>query len=127
MSKLVIIIFISLTISLNLFGQEFIELPPPDSLFGSYADSSVQLAWQSPTNWDSLKFNIFKATIFDTSNIDADALNFQMIETTKDTMLVEKYSTIKNLSHISFMYYVVTKDTNDVESVRSNYCLINIK
>lgn len=118
---------VALLFSTNLFSQDFKELPPPDSLIGAYADSTVMLEWQSPADWDSLKFNIFKAIVFDTSNINAEVLKFQMIETTKLDKMEEHYSDIKNLSHISFMYYVVTKDTNDVESVRSNYCLINIK
>ena len=121
------LILIAFLICINLSAQDFKELPPPDSLVGAYADSTVKLEWQAPADWDSLRFNIFKATVFDTSNINAETLQFQVIETTRETMLEEKYSDIKNLSHISFMYYVITKDTNDVESVRSNYCLVNIK
>jgi len=127
MKKIYILFLFTFIISTNLSAQDFKELPPPDSLIGTYADSTVLLEWQAPMEWDSLRFNIFKATVFDTSNINAETLQFQIIQTTKALQLEEHYSDIKNLSHISFMYYVVTKDTNDVESIRSNYCLVNIK
>lgn len=108
-------------------GQEFKELLPPENLVGNFSDNKVQLEWQPPANWDSLRYNIFKATIFDTSNIVVDNLEFQIIGTTKDTQVDEHYSNTENLSHLAFMYCVVAKDTNDVESLRSNYFLINIR
>ena len=118
------LLFIIFTIS---FAQEFKELLPPENLIGSYSENVVKLEWEPPENWDSLRYNLYKATIFDTSNIVVDNLEFQVIGITKDTYMEEHYSQIENLSHLAFMYCVVAKDTNDIESLRSNYFLINIK
>ena len=124
----IIFLLLSLFLILNITqAQEFKELLPPENLTGNFSENTVKLEWQSPANWDSLKYNIFKATIFDTSNIVVDNLEFQVIGTTKDTQIEEHYSHIKNLSHLAFIYCVVAKDTNDVESLRSNYFLINVK
>ena len=109
------------------FSQEFKELLPPENLIGNFSENRVKLEWQSPENWDSLNYNVFKATVFDTSNIVVDNLEFQIIGNTKETQIEEHYNNIENLSHLAFMYCVVAKDTNDVESLRSNYCLVNIK
>lgn len=109
------------------FSQEFKELLPPENLIGKFSQNNVKLEWESPENWDSLKYYVFKATIFDTSNIVVDNLEFEVIGMTKDTHMEEHYSYIENLSHLAFMYCVVAKDTNDVESLRSNYCIVNIR
>jgi hypothetical protein len=121
------IIFILLLLLSVTFSQEFKELLPPENLIGNFSENSVKLEWKSPENWDSLKYNVFKATVFDTSNIVVDNLEFQIIANTKDTQIEEHYNNIENLSHLAFMYCVVAQDTNDVESLRSNYCLINIR
>lgn len=116
-------IFLLLVITI---AQEFKELPPPDNLVGNFYDNTVTLNWQVPTDWDSLEYNVFKAIVFDTTNINAENLEFQIIASTRETEVQEKYKNVKNLSHIAFMYYVVAMDTNNVESLRSNYCLVNI-
>ncbi len=120
-------ILILLTILSITFSQEFKELLPPENLTGNFSGNRVKLEWQSPENWDSLNYNVFKATVFDTSNIVVDNLEFQIIGNTKDTQIEEHYNNIENLSHLAFMYCVVARDTNDMESLRSNYFLINIK
>jgi len=125
--KNIILYFLFFLIPAIVFMQEFKELLPPDNLVGDFSKNTLTLNWKAPADWDSLTYDVFKATVFDTSNIDVEILKFQVIGSTTETKIEEHYSDIKNLSHIAFMYYVVAKDTNDAESIRSNYCLMNIK
>ena len=121
-----ILVFVMLIAAMEMRAQEFRELLPPENLRAHFIEDTLQLQWDTPAGWDSLTFDVYRAVVFDTSEIVINMLTFERIRKTSDSLITEVFKKMDMLSHLAFIYYVVAVDENSVESVRSYYYLIKL-